>query len=246
MPDRRRHRGRHPQDDDLFAPGAVERLRAASEDLAWLLGRGYVVPSALKLVGDRFGLRERQRLAVLRSTASDEAVRDRRGREVSLRAAQGRPLAIDGYNVLITVEAALAGGVLLVGRDGCLRDLASLHGSFKRVEETVPAIRAIGRWLAARAIGPCRVLLDAPVSNSGRLATRMRAIAASEGWAWEVEPIRNPDRALARSGGLVATSDSVVLDAGVSWLSLARHVAGEAAPETPRLDFAAGAPTDGA
>ena len=42
-------------------------------DLSWLLGRGYAIVSAVKLVGDRWSLTERQRMAVRRAACSDEA-----------------------------------------------------------------------------------------------------------------------------------------------------------------------------
>ena len=53
MPDRRNHRGAHPQDRLLFARDAEPDLRRATSDLNWLLTRGYASVSALKLVGDR-------------------------------------------------------------------------------------------------------------------------------------------------------------------------------------------------
>src|SRR6266404_1471952 len=46
------------------------------------------------------------------------------------------PLLIDGFNLILTLESALGGGVMLVGRDGCYRDMASVHGTYRRVEET--------------------------------------------------------------------------------------------------------------
>ena len=52
----------------------------------------------------------------------------------------------------ITVEAALSDGFLFMGRDGCLRDLAGIHGTYRRVEETLPAVEQIGRFLAERSI----------------------------------------------------------------------------------------------
>ena len=66
MPDRRTHRGPHPEDAELFATAAIPALRAAAADLTWLLDRGYAVSSSLKLVGDRHYLAVRQRVAVAR------------------------------------------------------------------------------------------------------------------------------------------------------------------------------------
>ena len=57
-----------------FLPEAVPRLRSAVSDLSWLLSRGYADKSALKIVGDRYNLLERQRIAVMRCSSSDAAL----------------------------------------------------------------------------------------------------------------------------------------------------------------------------
>ena len=69
MPDHRTHRGPHPEDAGLFAPAAGPGLRAATADLSWLLSRGYASPSAMKIVGDRYALDARQRMAVMRCSS---------------------------------------------------------------------------------------------------------------------------------------------------------------------------------
>src|SRR5690606_14699524 len=82
MPDRRQHRGPHPDDRRLFSSEQAPALRMAVEHLSWLLTRGYAPPSALKLVGDRFSLLERQRIAVLRCSCGDDALHRRERRRV--------------------------------------------------------------------------------------------------------------------------------------------------------------------
>ncbi len=110
MPDKRTHRGPHPADEKLFAPKAIGNLRSAVGDFSLLLTKGYAQKSALKLVGDRFSLTERQRLAVMRSACSDEQLASRSERRVATEDFAGQSLAVDGYNVLITIEAAMSGG----------------------------------------------------------------------------------------------------------------------------------------
>ncbi len=234
MPDRRRHRGAHPADERLFAGDWLPVLRRAVDELSWLLSRGYAERSALKLVGDRYGLRERQRIAVMRGACSDEARGDRQQRRIALESAAGRPLRIDGYNVLTTVEAALAGGVLLLARDGCLRDMASMHGSYRTVEETRDAVRLIGRTIETIGSDPVTWYLDAPVSNSGRLRKLMAELAEHAGWRWGIEIVTSPDHVLIESHDPIASADSVVLDGGGPWLNLARHVV-EAKVDEPRV-----------
>jgi hypothetical protein len=238
VPDRRRHRGPHPDDAADFAADRWPALRAAVADLSWLLTRGYTAPAAVKLVGDRHGLTARQRTAMQRCACTDAARAARAGRRVAAAALAGRPLAIDGYNVLITVEAALAGGVLLRGRDGCLRDLASLHGTFRAVAETGPALDRLGAFLADAGAAEATWFLDRPVSNSGRLRAAMAALARERGWAWTVTLVPDADRALGTSAGIVATSDSVVLDRCGPWVDLPAAVVATAVPGARVIDAA--------
>lgn len=209
-------RGPRPNDRELFAGERVPTLTRAVADLSWLLSRGYADPSALKLVGDRYALTARQRMAVSRAACGDAARHARRARRVD--DVSGEIVLVDGFNALIVLESALSGGLVLVGRDGAHRDLASVHGAWRRVARTEDAISAM-----ATALVPAReiqIFLDSPVSNSGRLARAMRELAATNAWPWRVELVPDPDRALAASGDVVATGDARVLDAGVRWFDL--------------------------
>lgn len=218
--DGQRHRGAHPADDKLFASKHLPALRQAVADLSWLLGRRYAPAASLKLVCDRFSLRERQRLAVGRAACSDEQKANRQARCLPLETIRGREMLIDGFNLTITIEAALSGGVLLACRDGCLRDLSSVHGTYRSVAETEKAICLAGELLAEAKPSAVTWLLDQPVSNSGRLAGRIRELAAEHRWPWSVEVVMNPDKVLRESDQIIVTSDSNILDAPVKWINL--------------------------
>ncbi len=207
-------------------------------DLAWLLGRGYAEKSALKLVGDRFALTERQRIAVMRCTCPDAALADRRARRLEPGSLAGQILRIDGYNVLTTLEAALAGGVILAGRDGCFRDMAGMHGTFRTVLETRPALDLLVDALAGMGLRDCACYLDAPVSNSGRLAGLIRQVLQGRGLDWEVSIVANPDAILALTDDPVATADSVILDRCRSWFNLGRYVVTRSVPSAWLVDLA--------
>jgi hypothetical protein len=231
VPDSRKHRGPGPRDPDWFSPGTRPELSAAVADLSWLLSRGYAEPSSLKLVGDRYRLVERQRVAVLRSACSDEALARRRAFQVGLGALRGQPLRIDGFNLILTLESALGGGIVLGGRDGCFRDLASVHGTYRRVEETQPALELAGRFLKEWGVGPCTWLLDAPVSNSGRLAAMIRAMG------WEAEVVPDPDVILAAPGAIIVSADSGILDRCGPWVNLARLLVEAGVPGAFTVDL---------
>jgi hypothetical protein len=223
MPDRRTHRGPHPEDGELFAESNWPRLRSAVSDCSWLLTRGYAEPSSIKVVGDRYELNARQRIAVARSACTDIALEHRLARQVPASAIAGQPLWLDAFNVLTTVEVALGGGVILAARDGTYRDIAGVHGTYRNVEETRPAIDLVGQTLHALAPAECVWLLDSPVGNSGRLAAILREIAAGHGWPWTVELVQNPDPVLIATESIVATADSVILDRCRGWFNLARQ-----------------------
>jgi hypothetical protein len=245
VPDKRQHRGAHPEDYYLFDPEVWPRLRAAAADLSWLLSRGYSSHSGLKLVGERYSLAERQRMAVLRSACSDDAFARRRSHEARARSVaplRGQAVLIDGFNVLTTVEAALAGGVILQARDGCYRDIASMHGTFHKVKETIPAIALISEALAALEVSECLWYLDRRVSNSGRLKKMILETLPARNSTysfplWKVESVIDPDAMLAQSSDVVATADSAILDQCQHWFSLAREVVSRFVPGAHVIDL---------
>ena len=233
MPDRRRHRGPHPADAALFADDALPGLRTAVDELSWLLARGYRMNSALALVGNRHGLRERQRLAVQRAACTDGERDARAARRLTTAELAGRALAVDGFNVVIAIEAALSGGVLVIGRDRVLRDLSSVHGSYRRVEETERAVDLVAATLADAGVAHAQVWLDRPVSNSGRLAAMIRERAGAE-----VELVDDPDRRLiAAADRVVCTGDAVILDHCGAWLDLPAAVIDHHHIEPWRIDL---------
>ena len=224
MPDKRSHRGPHPSDAEMFAPCAIPDLQLAVADFSLLLTKGYAEKSALKLVGDKFSLTERQRLAVMRSACSDQHLASRNQRCIAIKNLAGQGIAIDGYNILITVEAAMSGACVFKGRDGCFRDLASIHGTYRKVTETIPALQLVGEFLKEIGISEATWLLDSPVSNSGRLKTLIGELARKSKWNWEIELLFSPDAELKKTDLIVATSDSVVLDGCKRWANLATEI----------------------
>lgn len=223
MPDKRKHRGQNPQDQSLFSKENLFRLKSARADLSWLFGRGYSEKSALSLVGDRWKLESRQRHAVRRVTCSeDDAIRRQAKRIESV--SDSQCLHIDGFNVLITVEAALSVALILVGQDGAYRDIASMHGTFRVVEETHPAINLIGQTLQELKIQNCCWYFDRPVSNSGRISKTVEEIARANKWNWTSQLEFDPDKVLGECSEPISSSDSLILDRCENWVNLTAKV----------------------
>ena len=69
----------------MIDAGRVELIHEAAKDLRYLLNRGYRKPTALKLVGDRYGLNRRERLILFRGILPKheaEAIKSKRLGEV--------------------------------------------------------------------------------------------------------------------------------------------------------------------
>ncbi len=149
-------------------------------------------------------------------------------------------MQLDGFNVLTTIEAALGGAVVLLARDGCVRDVAGLHGTYRKVEETLPAIALIGDFLADRGVAHCLWCLDRPVSNSGRLRSALLTMAEVRGWDWSVELMFNPDAHLSEAADAVVSADGLILDRCQAWTNLAREVIAARIPDAWLVDLSGG------
>jgi hypothetical protein len=191
----------------------------------------------LALVGDRYALRDRQRQALQRCAAGVSECRQRRRREVAESSLAGATVIVDGYNVLLTVEAALSGGVLLLARDGALRDLAAMSAHYRRVHASRPAIRLLAQFFAHAKCERVLWYLDRPVSNSDRLRRLIEKEVAGSVPPWEVKLVELVDRALSSSGHIVATADSRVLDRCGRWFNLARSVVERSVPDAWMVDL---------
>lgn len=214
-------RGLAPEDARLFGDDALPVLRVAAAEIVWLLDRGYRLAAAVAFVGDHHQLESRARKALERAVCSSAQVHARKARELSLDELVDRTLVVDGFNVLVTLETAFAGGMLFEGVDGVTRDLAGMRGSYHLAFETDRALEALSALFARHRVARVEWLLDAPVSSSGRLRARIEATS----WPCETTARLSSDVDRELDGReCIASADGVVLDRCASWVNLARSV----------------------
>lgn len=229
-------RGFSPGDAVDFSRESMRLLRKAQSDVACLLNRGYAIGRCVTFVGDRYQLSARQRMAILRSTADDESLRNRRQKRKTDFA--GETLRIDGFNLIIPIEIALCRGTLLLCMDGAVRDLAGLHGTYRLIPQTEDAIRMIGATLEKHGVAAAEFYFDAPVSNAGRLAQKVRETLREGSFRLLTRTEPHLDGLLCHEEN-VATGDSVILDRCGSWVNLSRTVLREHLPDYPFADLSA-------
>ena len=99
------------------------------------------------------------------------------------------------------------------------------------------ALRLVGELADHWGVSVCRWYLDRPVANSGRLKAVMLTAAAAAGWHWTVDLVYNPDRILAESAQVVATSDSAILDRCQCWINLTWLIISRSVPRVRLVDL---------
>ena len=213
-------RGFIPEDERNFSPEAMEILKTASRQICYLLEEGYDLRQAAVFVGNHYLLSERQRLAIMRSVASKQQMMERSQKRAELCDIAGKEIRIDGFNIIITLEVMLCDSLLFQCMDGAVRDLAALRGTYRLIPETSEAVRLMFNVLQEARAGKVHILLDEPVSNSGRLKSLIADIAEKETTlSPDIQILRDVDRAL-YGKEYVISSDSIILDHCISWVNL--------------------------
>lgn len=212
-------RGYVPDDERNFTPEAIDILRLASRHVEYLINEGYDLKQSATFVGNHFLLSDRQRLAVMRSLATKEQLKNRENKRIALTELSGKDVWIDGFNTIITLEVLLSDSILFTCMDGAIRDLAALRGTYRIIPETREAVKLLFDLLEEVKIRSASILLDEPVSNSGRLKALVADSGENYPFDLNIQAQKDVDRTLYEKENVI-TSDSIILDRCVSWVNL--------------------------
>lgn len=214
-------RGYIPEDEKQFTGKQLELLQKAADEVQFLLDRGYDVKPVTTFVGNHYMFSERQRLALARSVSAKESVQKRIRKELLQAKAEDLPTTvhIDGFNTIITLEVALSGSPILYCRDGALRDLAGLRGTYRIIDKTQEAAKLLLQQLELLNIAEAVFYFDAPVSNSGRLSILIRQCTQEYGISVQTQIIPDVDRVLEQMKGVIS-GDAIILNHCKSWLNV--------------------------
>lgn len=201
-----------------------EGLQEAAIDFHYLLNRGYPRRTSLELIGNRYDLSFDQRHLLHRGIFSDSDAVARRKKKVPLRKLRNKKVAIDGHNVLITIEAALSGRPLILSNDGFIRDISGLSGKFKKTGISGKAIHLILEVLKKTEPIHVLFLFDAPISKSGVLACEVRGQLKNDHLSGDALAVKVPEKILLGFPGIVVTSDTAIIDQSREIFDLAGHV----------------------
>ena len=219
-------RGFVPEDERNFSESALVTMRTAARHIRYLINEGYELKQASTFVGNHFMLSERQRLALMRSLATDRQLKTRKDKLVPVEDLAGKEAWIDGFNTIITMEVMLSDSILFECLDGTIRDLAALRGTYRLIPETTEAVHMMLGALKDAGVCKAVILLDEPVSNSGRLKSLIADIGEAYPLALDIQILKDVDRNLYDKENVI-TSDSIILDHCKSWVNLCAKCLGD-------------------
>jgi len=194
-------------------------LIEAYRDLKYLLNRGYRKKYALNFVADHYRLRKAERHLLARCVFSDGWIVEVRKKLLRPEELRGRVLAIDGFNVLITLESLLEGKAILC-EDGLVRDL-KYQGKYRLNEGTERLLGNLARALGDLGVEKAVFFYGSTVPRSGLIRKLTENVLKLEGVPGEVRLVRSPDFELKKFEA-VATADVGVVSRVSRIFDLAR------------------------
>ncbi|MFL0249993.1 DUF434 domain-containing protein [Clostridium neuense] len=229
-------RGFDAEDSRWFSKEEILKLKKAQEEVFWLLNRNYSINSIMNFVGGHYQFSIRQRQALKRSTGSKKDIERRILKSIPCENIKDDNIYIDGFNLIITMEVALSGGILVIGNDSTVRDIAGIQGSYRLIDKTDKALEILGKAFNDFKAKNVKFFLDSPVSNSGRLKERILLHSISWHCSTSVDLVPNADMILCNTGRVV-TSDSIILDKCKSWFNLARKIIEDYVPNAKLVNL---------
>lgn len=189
----------------------MKEFEKAKDDFRYLLDKKYDRSGALHFVGDHYRLNKLERNSLLRVVCSTEEERKRKEKRMAIGSIAGKELFIDGYNVLIGTEAVLENKDLEC-QDGFVRDAMGFFGRYRMGNRTIKSITRILKLLKKYEPEKVTVFFDAQIPKSGDLAKLVNLQFERYGLKGEAKTSRATDRELKESSGIVATSDTIIIE----------------------------------
>jgi hypothetical protein len=209
------------------------RLVPAADDLRFLLGKGYPWEASLTLVGNRYNLPWAARQILRRGVAEPAVAAKRRMKLRPLRDVSGRPLALDGHNVVITLECALRGLPVTAADDGFIRDIGHISHRYQPSSLTDQVLQRLSEYLAGHGVVSVFVWYDSPMSRSGELAAATRKIMQACHLDGDALAVPVPEARLLEWQGVIGSSDTFLIDRREQ----VADVAGEIIREMPGVEI---------
>jgi hypothetical protein len=188
-----------------------EELISAIRDYRWLLDKHYPQRSSIHLVGDRYKLTGAERSILYRGVGDSNSAKNRSAKITTELSA--KIIAVDCYNVLFTLMNYLMGKPVYISDDGFIRDAGEGRGRINNKRIFDKALKLLKGFIKDHPDKDYYLLLDEPISNSGKLAVDLAEFLGASGIRGIAETLMSPDYVLQNfTEVILCTGDSVIID----------------------------------
>ncbi|ABO35754.1 protein of unknown function DUF434 [Methanococcus maripaludis C5] len=192
------------------------------KDLKYLLNRNYRKKSALDFITNHYGLNSFERNFFGRCVFSDDHLEIVNKKRTDLtEISKSKSIAIDGFNVLITLDS-LIDGVAIFCEDDVIRDLKYQKG-YKLTEKSEETVEIILKSMLNLNLNNFDVYYDEQTSKSGEISKITRNLMEKYSISGEVILSKKVDFEL-KQYEFVATSDFHIIKNVIGFLDIPKIV----------------------
>lgn len=202
----------------------IDIIREASKDYSYLINRGFPRKQSLALITSHYQLSKRERMLLYRSIHGQPVARSIDSKKASVGEVEGKVLLVDGLNVLLTIVAALKCDLLVLGDDGFVRDLQSVHGKIKYDLLFFKAISRLAYSLSVLNPGEVLVFFDKNVKMIGFYSNIIKKMLSRYISKAGIVLAHTCDKEILAHQGIVSSSDIVVLQKAYRIFDLAGYI----------------------
>ncbi len=202
----------------------LENLTNAGIDFIYLMRKKYPQKAVLQLIGSRYLLSGIERIILQRGVDIEQNNNIRIANKTDT--INDNTIAVDFYNIVLTIANYLYGKVLFLSTDSFLRDTGGTFRSVKYDQTFDRALDMLFTYLKDNALTEVHFFLDAPISKSGDTAHSLNGMLKKFSIQGFAETVRSPDYVLIHTQkGIICTSDSVIIEKSkVQVFDLAYHI----------------------
>ncbi|MGC9115274.1 MAG: DUF434 domain-containing protein [Fervidicoccaceae archaeon] len=201
-------------------------LASAARLYKFLLDMGLATQHAISAVETKYQLTSSEKNLFLRCISSEKDSREILRKVIRIEEIDGTDLAIDFYNVIITISEALEGYSIFRCTDGLIRDLASVFGRSKKEPPVLSeAMKKMNELIISHRPRKVIFVADKQISHSAERLTEARNML-SEKIHTEILLVNSSDSELiklSKMGHIVATSDVFIAKNSEKILDIPRH-----------------------
>jgi len=199
-------------------------VQKAAEDMKYLLDRGYNRNTSLNLTVNRYHLNMRERNYLRRYVFSEKEIQAHKSKLIPITEIRCEKVVVDGFNVLISVDAVLKKRNLVESMDCILRDTSMVFSNYRFDSDTKKTLDALVTLFLKYGPEGVFFVFDSQISRSGELSSYVREKMWEAGISGDASTAKSADKKIIELNHITASSDSHIIESVNQIVDLPRKI----------------------